>query len=74
MDDPAALTLTDEYDDGDELGDLPPGSGSAVDIFHDSSLASRALDKTVRRRSSKGMSEYISFLDVPTDTSFWGSM
>jgi hypothetical protein len=55
MDDPAVLTLTDDYDDGEELDDLPPGSGSAVDIFHDSS--SRALDKTVRRRSSKGMLE-----------------
>ena len=55
MDDPAVLTLTDEYDDGDELGDLPPGSSSAGDIFHDpSGLSSRALDKTVRRRSSKG--------------------
>ncbi|KAI9459128.1 fungal-specific transcription factor domain-containing protein [Lactarius psammicola] len=53
MDDPAVLTLTDEYDDGDELGDLPPGSGS-LDMFHDpSSLSSRALDKSVRRRSSK---------------------
>jgi hypothetical protein len=54
MDDPAVVTLTDEYDDGDELGDLPPGSSSAVDIFHDSSsMSSRALDKAVRRRSSK---------------------
>ncbi len=59
MDDPAVLTLTDEYDDGDELGDLPPGSSSAVDMFHDdSSLSSRALDKSVRRRSSKGMLEF----------------
>ena len=55
MDDPAVLTLTDDYDDGEELGDLLPGSGSSGDIFHDSS--SRALDKTVRRRSSKGMLE-----------------
>jgi hypothetical protein len=57
MDDPAVLTLTDEYDDGDDLADLPPGSSSAVDVFHgdSSSLSSRALDKTVRRRSSKGM-------------------
>ena len=60
MDDPAVLTLTDEYDDGDELGNLPPGSSSAADVFHgDSSiLSSRALDKTVRRRSSKGMLGY----------------
>jgi len=59
MDDPAVLTLTDEYDDGDELGDLPPGSSSAVDMFHDSSgFSSRALDKSVRRRSSKGMLEF----------------
>lgn len=56
MDDPAVLTLTDEYDDGEEFGDLPPGSGSAAEIFHDSS--SRAHDKAVRRRSSKGMLEY----------------
>ena len=59
MDDPAVMTLTDDYDDGEELGDLPPGSGSAADIYHDSS--SRALDKTVRRRSSKGMLEILLF-------------
>ena len=59
MDDPAVLNLTDEYDDGDELGDLPLGPGSAVDLLHDSSsLSSRALDKAVRRRSSKGMLKY----------------
>ncbi|KAI9432934.1 fungal-specific transcription factor domain-containing protein [Lactarius indigo] len=50
MDDPAVLTLTDDYDDGDELGDLPPGSGSAVDVFNDSPGLS---SKSVRRRSSK---------------------
>lgn len=58
MDDSAVLSLTDEYDDGDELGDLPSASGSAVDIFPDSSGASsRMLDKSVRRRSSKGPSQ-----------------
>jgi hypothetical protein len=41
MDDPAA---TDEYDDGDEPGDFLSASGSS----------SKMLDKTVRRRSSKG--------------------
>jgi hypothetical protein len=44
VDDPALLTATDEYDDGDEPGDF--GSGSS----------SKMLDKAVRRRSSKGPS------------------
>jgi hypothetical protein len=44
-DDPGALTPTDEYDDGDETGDFPSGSGS-----------SSKIDKSVRRRSSKGAS------------------
>jgi hypothetical protein len=57
MDDSPVLTLTDEYDDGDELGDLPSGSGSAADIYPESSSSSSKLfDKTVRRRSSKGTS------------------
>ncbi|KAI0249787.1 fungal-specific transcription factor domain-containing protein [Lactifluus subvellereus] len=54
MDDSTVLNLTDEYDDGDELGDLPSRSGSAVDIFPESSSpSSRTFGKTVRRRSSK---------------------
>jgi hypothetical protein len=57
MDDSTALALTDEYDDGDELGDLPSASGSAVDMFPESSSSSsKTSDKTVRRRSSKGAS------------------
>jgi hypothetical protein len=55
MDDATALTLTDECDDGDELGDLPSASGSGVDMFPESSgSSSKAFDKSVRRRSSKG--------------------
>jgi hypothetical protein len=56
MDDPTVLALTDEYDDGDELlGDLPSGSNSAIDMFHESSgSSSKPFDKAVRRRSSKG--------------------
>jgi hypothetical protein len=55
MDDPTVLALTDEYDDGDELGDLPSGSNSAVDMFPESSSSSsKPFDKGVRRRSSKG--------------------
>ena len=46
MDDPAVLTATDEYDDGDEAGDFLSASGSS----------SKILDKAVRRRSSKGAS------------------
>ncbi|KAI0293914.1 fungal-specific transcription factor domain-containing protein [Russula brevipes] len=54
MDDSTVLALTDEYDDGDELGDLPSASGSAVDMFPESSSSSsKTSDKTVRRRSSK---------------------
>ncbi|KAI9508265.1 fungal-specific transcription factor domain-containing protein [Russula earlei] len=54
VDDPNVLTLTDEYDDGDEIADLPSVSGSAVDLFPDSSVSSsKALNKAVRRRSSK---------------------
>ncbi|SRR6266404_3589642 len=72
MDDPAVLTLTDDYDDGDELSDLPPASSTAVDIFHDfSGSSSRALDKTVRRRSSKGI---LISQDVLMDSSFCDSM
>jgi len=57
MDDATALTLTDECDDGDELGDLPSASGSAVDMFPDSlGSSSKTFDKGVRRRSSKGAS------------------
>lgn len=57
MDDATALTLTDECDDGDELGDLPSASGSAADMFPDSlGSSSKAYDKAVRRRSSKGAS------------------
>jgi hypothetical protein len=57
MDDSTVLALTDEYDDGDELGDLPSASGSAVDMFPESSSSSsKTSDKTVRRRSSKGAS------------------
>jgi len=57
MDDAAALTLTDECDDGDELGDLPSASGSAMDMFPESSgSSSKTFDKGVRRRSSKGPS------------------
>jgi hypothetical protein len=65
MDDSTVLTLTDEYDDGDELCDLPSGSGSAVDIFHESSSSSSKIsDKAVRRRSSKGPSRlFIRLLD-----------
>jgi len=44
-DDPGVLTLTDEYDDGDDAGDFPSASGS-----------SSKIDKAVRRRSSKGVS------------------
>jgi hypothetical protein len=55
MDDATALTLTDECDDGDELGDLPSASGSGVDMFPEGS-SSKAFDKAVRRRSSKGAS------------------
>jgi len=47
-DDPAGLTPTDEYDDGDDTGDFPSGSGSSK------------IDKTVRRRSSKGASLFLS--------------
>ncbi len=54
MDDATALTLTDECDDGDELGDLPSASGSAVDMFPESSGSS--FKNAVRRRSSKGPS------------------
>jgi hypothetical protein len=54
VDDSTVLALTDEYDDGEELGDLPSASGSAVELFPESSgLSSRALDKAIRRRSSK---------------------
>jgi hypothetical protein len=65
MDDSTVLTLTDECDDGDELCDLPSGSGSVVDIFHESSSSSSKIsDKTVRRRSSKGASRwFIPLLD-----------
>jgi hypothetical protein len=65
MDDLTILTLTDEYDDGDELCDLPSGSGSAADIFLESSSSSSKLsDKAVRRRSSKGPSRlFIRLLD-----------
>lgn len=42
-DDPGVLTPTDEYDDGDETGDFPSASGS-----------SSKMDRSVRRRSSKG--------------------
>ena len=54
MDDATALTLTDECDDGDELGDLPSASGSGVDMFPESSGSSSKA--AVRRRSSKGAS------------------
>jgi hypothetical protein len=55
MDDATALTLTDECDDGDEIGDLPSASGSAVDLFPESSgSSSKTFDRAVRRRSSKG--------------------
>jgi len=65
VDDSTVLTLTDEYDDGEELGDLPSASGSAVELFHDSSgSSSKTLDKAVRRRSSKGASR--SFLPIGT--------
>jgi hypothetical protein len=47
MDDPGALTPTDEYDDGDETGDFPSASSSKM------------LDKAVRRRSSKGASRFV---------------
>jgi hypothetical protein len=61
MDDATALTLTDECDDGEELGDLPSASGSAVDMFPESSgSSSKTFDKGVRRRSSKGVS-WLSF-------------
>ncbi|KAI0305366.1 fungal-specific transcription factor domain-containing protein [Multifurca ochricompacta] len=54
FDDSTALTLTDEYDDGDDLGQLPSRSASVADIFHDpSSSSSKIFDKAVRRRSSK---------------------
>ncbi|KAI0267274.1 fungal-specific transcription factor domain-containing protein [Gloeopeniophorella convolvens] len=54
LDDPTVLTLTDEYDDGDELGNLPSGSGATVDVLPGSSgSSSKAYDKIVRRRSSK---------------------
>jgi hypothetical protein len=46
-DDPAGLTPTDEYDD-DDTGDFPSASGSSK------------MDKTVRRRSSKGTSRFLS--------------
>jgi hypothetical protein len=63
MDDSTVLNLTDEYDDGDELGDLPSGSGSAVDGFLESSSSSaRIFEKAVRRRSSKGSSRLSSRL------------
>lgn len=45
-DDPGVLTPTDEYDD-DEAGDFPSASGS-----------SSKMDKSVRRRSSKGASRF----------------
>ena len=45
-DDPGVLTPTDEYDD-DEAGDFPSASGS-----------SSKMDKSVRRRSSKGASQF----------------
>jgi hypothetical protein len=65
MDDPTVLALTDEYDDGDELlGDLPSGSNSAIDMFHESSgSSSKPFDKAVRRRSSKGTSRFDQLLN-----------
>jgi hypothetical protein len=46
-DDPGVLTPTDEYDDGDETGDFPSASGS-----------SSKMDRSVRRRSSKGAPQF----------------
>jgi hypothetical protein len=48
-----AMSFPDEYDDGDELTDLPNSSGMP-------SASSGHSDRVVRRRSSKGMS-----LDCP---------
>jgi len=57
-DDPGVLTPTDEYDD-DEAGDFPSASGS-----------SSKMDKSVRRRSSKGASRFSTFL--PFDCTDYG--
>jgi hypothetical protein len=51
-DDPGVLTPTDEYDD-DEAGDFPSASGS-----------SSKMDKSVRRRSSKGALRFSAFLHL----------
>ena len=58
VDDPDVLTPTDEYDD-DEGGDFPSASGS-----------SSKIDKSVRRRSSKGASRFSASL--PFDCTDYG--
>ena len=68
MDDATALTLTDECDDEDELGDLPSASGSAVDMFPESSGSS--FKNAVRRRSSKGPSWSSLFPSLTTECEF----
>ncbi|KAA1474412.1 hypothetical protein DENSPDRAFT_328671 [Dentipellis sp. KUC8613] len=48
------LSMNDEYDDGDELADLPPGSGMGSNVSFDVIPGgSGKVDKVVRRRSSK---------------------
>ncbi|TFY71776.1 hypothetical protein EVG20_g1228 [Dentipellis fragilis] len=48
------LSMNDEYDDGDELADLPPGSAMGSSVSFDVIPGgSGKADKVVRRRSSK---------------------
>lgn len=49
-----AMSFPDEYDDGDELADLPNSAGMP-------SASSGHSDRVVRRRSSKGMSLHCPF-------------
>jgi len=51
-----ALSFPEDYDDGDELADLP-SSGTPI-------TSSSHSDRVVRRRSSKGMSNMISPFDL----------
>ena len=54
MGEATALTLADESDDGEGLGDLPSTSSPAVDMFPESSgSSSKEFNKVVHKRSKR---------------------